>query len=558
MCGIWALLFRDETSQIRECYSQFMKLKQRGPDRSHFIEFDNVKVGFHRLAIMDTSIKGDQPFVLEVDNMQVYALCNGEIYNYKELIDRYKLETKSGSDCEVIPLLFIKLGMEKMLKELIGEYAITIVTKNLETNEVSMYIARDEFGIRPIFYCQNENSFNISSELKGLIGSPSPRQFPPRHFGYVTLKNGCLSPMQLTEYHSLIPQHDNMRVDYDQIKLDIHDTLVEAVRCRLSADREIGCLLSGGLDSSLVASIAARVLKEQGKVLKTFSIGLVGSTDEPYAKLVADFIGSEHTHIQLNEQEWLDAISDVVYATETYDITTVRASTGQYLASKKIFELTGIKTLLNGDGSDEQFVGYIYNKNAPSALASHLDTIRLLSNIHFFDGLRVDRGIASNGIEARVPFLDRRLVSLTLSISPELKVPQNNVEKSLLRESFNLPDNQYLPYEVLFRTKEAFSDGVSSKTNSWFQIIQNFMEHKFTDDDLERAKHTYHHCTPLSKEALYYRQLFEQFFGQGDEIAKVIPYYWLPMWSGDIQEPSARVLSVYKSSDNTSSQKDTN
>lgn len=551
---------KHEIKRISNSYFNFMKLKRRGPDRSSFLQFDNVNVGFHRLAIMDVSINGDQPFVIEKDNKQIYTICNGEIYNYKELIEKYQLDTKSGSDCEVIPLLFLKIGMEELLKELIGEYAFTIIItdSNIDAkSSVTMYMARDEFGVRPLFYGYNANSFNVSSELKGLLKYNNRKQFPPRHYGMVKYEHGVISDLQLTEYFNLVPKF--FRTDYSQIKIDIRNILTEAVVCRLSADREIGCLLSGGLDSSLIAAIASRILKARGEVLKTFSIGMTGSTDEPFAIKVAEFIGSHHTHIKLDEKEWLTALPHVIYATETFDITTIRASTGQYLAAKKIFELTGIKTLLNGDGSDEEFIGYLYNKNAPSPMDAHLDSIRLLSDIHFFDGLRVDRGIASQGIEARVPFLDRRLVQLVLSVHPELKVPINGVEKSLLRESFNTPEDPYIPLEVLYRQKEAFSDGVSSKEHSWFKIIQDAMDVNYSDEEFQKQQQLFSHCKPVSKEALWYRNLFDKYFGnQEDEeeeeivrtstcntVAQVIPYYWLPRWSGNIQEPSARVLQVY-------------
>lgn len=572
MCGIWALLFKQQ-QDIGQIYKKFRKIKHRGPDRSTLVEMPNTLIGFHRLAIMDLSTNGDQPFVIEQDNKQIYAICNGEIYNYKELIAKYDIQTKSGSDCEMIPHLFVKVGMEQMLQEFIGEYALTIIVNDLTNDTVTFHIGRDEFGIRPLFYGQNNNMFNISSELKGLLKFKHPKQFPPRFYGTINYngRTDQLSQLQLTEYHNLFPRV--CRTDFTQIKKEIHDRLVEAVRCRLAADVPIGCLLSGGLDSSLVASIASRILKESGKVLQTFSIGMKGSTDEPFAKMVAEFIGSNHTHIELTEEEWLHALPSVVYATETFDITTIRASTGQLLASKKIFELTGIKTLLNGDGSDEAFFGYLYNKNAPTPFDSQHDSFRLLSDIHFFDGLRVDRGIASNGIEARVPFLDKRLIELVLSVHPDLKAPHNGIEKYLLRESFNNKDDPYLPQEVLFRQKEAFSDGVSSKENSWFTIIQNELNTYYTDDEFEKARKRYTHCPPPTKEALYYRQMFDYFFTFENDyidmsysniyvlteheyqtmdpstvdhtIDHVIPYYWLPRWCGNVNEPSARILNVY-------------
>jgi asparagine synthase (glutamine-hydrolysing) len=347
---------------------------------------------------------------------------------------------------------------------------------------------------------------------------------------------------------------DNLGVD--KIKTKIRETFIESVRSKLFSDRPLGCLLSGGLDSSLVASIASRFLKERGQKLKTFSIGLEDSTDEYYARLVAKHIDSEHTHIKLEQDDFINALKDVIYVTETYDITTVRASTGQYLVSKWISKNTDIKVLLIGDGSDELAAGYMYFHKAPTPMELHQENVRLLKDIHFYDVLRADRGIAENGIEARVPFLDHRFVDLYLSIDPKLRHPASykeykeykntSLEKWLLREAFNVDD--FLPSEVLFRKKEAFSDGVSSMKKSWYQIVQEFANEKYSDEYLESEKERIGFNKPPSKEALYFRKIWEEYFGTYEtspQTAEVIPYFWLPKWCGDIKEPSARVLQVY-------------
>jgi asparagine synthase (glutamine-hydrolysing) len=310
----------------------------------------------------------------------------------------------------------------------------------------------------------------------------------------------------------------------------------------LESDRELGALLSGGLDSSLVVSIASKYLHQFGKRLKTFSIGLPGSTDKEYAEMVATFCNTDHTHIELTTEYFLSALKHVIYATETFDITTIRASTGQYLVSKWISEHTNIKVLLIGDGSDELTAGYMYFHKAPSPTDLHIENKKLLTEIHFYDVLRADRGIATHGLEARVPFLDHRFVDLYMSLDPSLRIPtESRIEKWLLRKSFDT--GRYLPAPVLWRKKEAFSDGVSSVQKSWYQIVQESAEQMYTDEQLASAQQLYTHCPPPTKEALYFRDIFESLY---PNTSHVIPHYWLPNWCGDIKEPSARVLDVYK------------
>jgi asparagine synthase (glutamine-hydrolysing) len=326
----------------------------------------------------------------------------------------------------------------------------------------------------------------------------------------------------------------------------IREEFIESVKSRMLCDREFACLLSGGLDSSLVSAIASRICKSRGKVLKTFCIGMdENSPDIIWAKKVADYIGSEHTTIIIPEKEWLDAIKHIVYTIESYDITTVRASTGQYLVSKWISQNTDIKVLLIGDGSDELTGGYIYTLNAPSLEEFHSEILKLMNDIHYFDVTRSDRGIASNGLEARVPFLRKKFIDAYLSIDVKLRMPTNGVEKSLLRDAFK--DTDYLPYDVLYRKKEAFSDGVSTHKRSWFSILQEYIENIYTDAEFKEKQNKYTHNKPPTKEALYYREIFEEKFGKNEVTAKIIPRFWLPNWAGNIAEPSARVLKNYNS-----------
>lgn len=556
MCGIWLYLYKKGKKSLAEyeLYDAFMRIEKRGPERSILLKQSNYNlyIGFHRLSIMDPSIRGDQPFVIETSNTIIYTICNGEIYNFKELSRKYELNVHSRSDCEILPYLYQKIGINILAKELIGEFAFCICEIDKTTEEVKISICRDQAGIRPLFIAGNDNEIIITSELKGnpfIYNNQSNtkhiKQFPPRHCLQISSFDEILFDntfYKAIEYRNITTLPITI-YDMNDAKKMIKNTLIEAVRCRMITDRPLGCLLSGGLDSSLVASIASNFCKEHGTKLRTFSIGMDGSTDKYYAELVAKYIDSIHTHIELPEEQWLNTINEVVKVTETFDITTIRASTGQYLISKWISEHTDIKVVLIGDGSDELCAGYMYFHKAPSAEDLHYENIRLVSDIHMYDVLRADRGISSNGLEARVPFLDYRFIELYLSIDPNLRMPTKKLEKWLLREAFS--GENYLPEECRLRPKEAFSDGVSSKERSWYSILQDYINKNITESELKDAQKYYNHCIPPSKEALYFRKQFEYNFGKNENIARLIPYFWLPKWVGQINEPSARILDVY-------------
>jgi asparagine synthase (glutamine-hydrolysing) len=561
MCGIWAYLTNKKLSSeyLGKLYRYYNEITPRGPERSklinlHLLNELNVMLGFHRLSIIDTSHKGDQPFVihLEEENRTIYTLCNGEIYNYKNLIEKYNLDShfEHESDCRVIPEIYLRCGIEETCKNLIGEFAFIIL--DINNDNTILHVARDPLGVRPLYISYDENSINFSSELKGIVHTN-----PDNNTNYKVdqVRGGTFLSIDLTEIDfkkftpvwkkfydvdSFTPVY--MEKDLEYCKKLINETFTECVIDRLNSDVPIGFLLSGGLDSSLVCAIAAKYFKCFNIKIKTFSCGLeTGSTDEPYARMVSNYIGSDHTHVVFKVQEFIDAIPTIVYNIETYDITTVRASVGQYLISKWVRENTNIKVLLIGDGSDELTKGYKYNHKAPNVDVAQEDTRRLLRDIIYFDGQRADRGIASNGLEARLPFLDHRFVSLYLSIEPKLTIPIDGIEKWLLRESFR--DSEILPNEVLYRSKEAFSDGVSSIKKSWYQIVQEEMNERFKNISMNDIVKEYPYNTPPSKEALFYRIEFERLFNKNS--VNVIPYFWLPKWVGDIKEPSARVLDIY-------------
>ena len=635
MCGIWGILSLDTISyNSKMLFDKFYQIKSRGPDRSVYITNSNYIVGFHRLAIMDTSIQGDQPFTFSYYYTNssghsmlrtIYVCVNGEIYNWEKLrldsdIQEFCLKInyhyKSNSDCEVILPMFLRYisdnsysqdeniwetGLRELLTRLDGEFAFSIYDThtNLQTNKTywNLWLGRDRFGIRPLFMSRlDSRTISFGSELKSLVGicENKVEQVDPRSWYYwggstcsasasatnsdsasasdsdsdsASASNSASNSIQLTQYNKFYYSVGMLPLVRNPDPIDVYrmcqTLLTKSIVDRLHSDREVGCLLSGGLDSSLIAGIAAQELRKQGRVLKTFSIGMGSSPDVKYAQIVADHIGSSHTNFDVPQEEWIGAIREVIRISETFDITTVRATTGQYLICKKIAETTNIKVLLIGDGSDEATGGYLYFHKAPSPMGLHFETQRLLHWIHYYDVLRADRGVASNGLEARVPFLFHEFIDFYFQVDPVLRIPrphtlstgQTNVyEKYLLRKSFE--GTGLLPECVLWRKKEAFSDGVSSESKSWYQIVQEQVAQLMTDEQFESAKSIYTQykkvtgdeiVIPHTKEAMYYHQIFDEFYpGQ----FHVIPYYWMPKWIDGVSDPSARTLSVYKDVEN--------
>lgn len=573
MCGIWFYMckkgYKSTTLDNGKLYNSFMSSLPRGPEKSSFLKLSEygVYIGFHRLSIMDPSTKGDQPFVVETDDKIIYTICNGEIYYFKELCEKYDIHPSSGSDCEVLAHLYLKIGIEALVKEIIAEYAFVICEIQKSSGDVTVYTSRDHCGIRPLFITGNENEVVLSSQLSGspfLDKNYEIKQFPPRTFLRINNTDEKMydSSAKYIEYINF-GEIKTTITDLEKAKKLIRETLKEAVECRMMSDRPVACLLSGGLDSSLVVDLVSDYCKRHEQELYTFSIGLEGGTDEYYAKKVSEAVGSIHVHITVTEDELIETYNMIHKISETYDITTNRAIVLQYLVSKYVREYKDkekdkdkdkekwkdIKVLLIGDGSDELFGGYLYFHKAPTPEKYHNEIVRLLDNIHVHDVLRADRGIASNGLEGRDPFLDKRLIQLVLSIKPEYRMVTGGVEKWLLRESFK--NNTKLPNEVLYRKKEAFSDGVSSVKRSWYSIIQENVNSIYSDEEFKELSSKYTHCQPISKESLYLRKQFEKEYGDGDETAKVVPFIWMPLkeWVGDVGDPSARKLTVYSSSE---------
>jgi len=558
MCGIFGFVGNSNIVYIKDdLIKSGYKLKDRGPDNTTIIDSSNFFLMFHRLAIMNQDHFFDQPFIYnELDDETYYVMCNGEIYNYKEIIDEHGItfNTKFNDTCIIYPLFkYYNYNFTQLNRKLNGEYSLVIL-KLKNGNLDTLYMSTDTSSVRPLFYCidPQSNIVCFSSLLKGLTNIDQPilnrkliRRMDGGDIVIIKFKNDVIDSEFQTTYKFDYNLSGLMKplAESKELYKEIYETLTRCVVKRLESSRPICCLLSGGLDSSLVAAIAAKELKKFGKKLKTFSIGMIGGTDLEYARKVSEHIGSEHTEVIFKEEEGLSVIEDVIKTCESYDITTIRASIPQYLLARYISKNTDIKVVLNGDGSDECWCGYLYNYNAPSLIEMHRDNMKLIDNIHYFDGLRVDRNISRWGLEARVPFLDWEIVKLSKMVAPSVKKPTvERMEKYILRKSVEEMDVNLLPKEVLWRRKEAFSDGVSKKEKSWYQIIQEYIENKsceYLTEDVE-----YEFNKPISKESEYYRRVFSKEFTR--EVERVIPYYWMPNWNNEVKDPSARKLNVYK------------
>ena len=529
MCGIF--LYKSKNLIDEKLYKILLnnsdKITHRGPDNTQYLIINNIFLAFYRLRINDMSDKGDQPLLHPTDS-NLILICNGEIYNYEKLKKKYKFNTYSVSDCEIILHLYKKFGFKKTIEMLDGVFACVLIDKN--TNII--YSARDPIGVRSMFIGKNANGeFAFSSEMKSINDlCEDIQQFKPGHiWNSKTMEYEC--------YYNKNELYNNALEESSigDIKQNIKNLFTEAVNKRLMSDRPIGCLLSGGLDSSLVAAI---LKKNYNKPLHTFSIGLNGSPDLKYAKIVADHIGSIHHEVVVTEEEMINAIEEDIYQIETYDTTTIRASVPMLLLSKYIKNNTDITVIYSGEGSDEASGSYLYFHNSPNQEEFKTETIRLMEDLHYFDVLRCDKSTAIGSLEVRVPFLDKDFLNYYMNIDSKYKITKfGGIEKFLLRESFN--NDNLLPDEVLWRIKEGMSDGVSSKKRGWYEIIQEYTETIYTDDQFKELQNKYSWNPPRFKEALYFRELFNKHF-PGRE--KTIPYYWLPKWSGDIIEPSARVL----------------
>ncbi len=502
----------------------FISVKHRGPDNSVTSDFGPEGwMGFHRLKIIDVSDDGNQP----LQYGHIHLVCNGEIYNYHELHEEYedRFPFQSESDCEVIIPMFLEKGMKQTALELDAEFVCVLY----DAKQKKYFAARDPIGIRPMFYGYSaQGDIMFASEMKALTAScKMVKPFPPGHY---------FDGEQILPYRDVSDVKSFREDDLDTIFRNINRLLTRGVEKRLHADVPVGFLCSGGLDSSLVCAIAARMMD---KPVRTFAVGIEdGPIDTKYARIVADYLGADHTEVLFKKKDIFDTLSSLIYYIETWDITTIRASVGMYLVCKYIRENTDIKVLMTGEISDEIF-GYKYTDFAPSPEAFQEEAEKRIREIYLYDVLRADRCISSNGLEARVPFGDLDFVDYVMSISPEKKMNFTGIGKYLLRKSF---EGDYLPHEILYREKAAFSDAVG---HSVVDYLKAYAEDLYSDEDLLIAQAKYKHAPPISKESLMYREIFEKHFPGR---AEVVPSMWMPnkQWKNcDVNDPSARVLPNY-------------
>lgn len=519
MCGILAILgLREDAAQFRHTALKLSKrLRHRGPDWSGIYSKGHTILAHERLAIIDV-VSGAQPLYSE--DRTIILAVNGEIYNHKFL--KKSLEEKykfcSHSDCEVILHLYEECKSPEFLQKLRGMFAFVIYDQTS-----GRYIAaRDHIGIIPLYIgWGNDGAVWLSSELKALSDHCREfRQFPPGHF-----YDSSLPKEKFQKYYNpvwTIPDH----IPTGELSLTIlREAFINSVESHLMSDVPFGVLLSGGLDSSLVASIASRAVHAQmngldhiPKILRlrSYSVGLTGSPDLAAARKVADFLETNHHEFVFSIQDGLDALSDVIYHLETFDVTTVRASTPMFLMTRLI-KATGVKMVLSGEGADEIFGGYLYFHKAPNRKEFHEETVRKLNDLHMYDCLRANKSTCAWGVEARVPFLDREFLEVAMNLDPVYKMAKDpdtgtpRIEKWVLRQAFDVPENPFLPQEFLWRQKEQFSDGVGY---SWIDSLKDYAEEHIKDSMMETAQYRFPDGTPQTKEAYYYRHLFDGHFPQ--------------------------------------------
>ena len=566
MCGIFALICPKCDHNINDYLARQLlktincsdKIRHRGPDWSgvyqdveqNFI----ISMGHERLSIIDPE-HGEQPLI---NNERTLALSvNGEIYNYKHIQTEYadKYEFRTDSDCEVILPLYESYlksqsgDMEAPISSLIelvnsldGVFAFILYDK---VNQ-NFLVARDPIGVNPLYYgLTGAGEICFASELKSLHDLCTIiYEFPPGH--YATYDN---KKLEFTSYYTPIWMASNYNTRSEEYILPrIKTSLVQAVKKRLMSDVPFGVLLSGGLDSSLIASITMKIVNEEGtkfgKKLHSFSIGMKDAPDLKAAKTVAEFIGSVHHTFQFTFEDGLNAIRKVITHLETYDVTTIRASTPMFLLSRMI-KAMGVKMVLSGEGADEILGGYLHFHKAPTPKAFHTECCNRITRLHLFDCLRANKATMAWGVEGRFPFLDKDFLETAVPINPELKCHpkqdgESNIEKYILRKAFD--DGTYLPDDVLWRQKEQFSDGVGY---GWIDGLKDHAEQIITDEKFILASHLYPYNTPATKEAFWYRQLFEEIYpnaGASETVAK-----WIPQtdWEGVSADPSGRSQGIH-------------
>lgn len=561
MCGILFFRLLQKQSKYLDLWNAIRNTSQsRGPEASHYeTHMDKgVYLAFHRLATYGTL---DETNMMPLHRPPFVLMCNGDMYNYKDpSFSHYALQTEN--DCEII------LSLAQNALQRPNPMAICEVPTQLrgvfgallwDSKHNTLYCMRDAFGVRPLFYLRYEDEFEMfTSDIRVLSKIPDTYR---NNIECTIVPPGTLQSLNMTPYEPskrylfhtwyVLEPSPKRSLDHpitdeilEQYAKLTHNALLDAIQIRVQGGtRPYGCLLSGGLDSSLVASMVARTIP-LSVPLYTFSIGMKGATDTKYALAVANHIGSIHTHICPSTQEMIEAIEYVIKEIGSYDTTTVRASVGNYLVCREAKRLNQCVYLFNGDGADEVMGGYLYFHNAPNATAFDTECRRLLTDIHAFDVLRSDRSIAGNGLAPRTPYLDTKFVQTYFQIPASIRfAAHSRCEKYLMRKGCE--EKGYLPNEVLWRTKEAMSDGVSSLENSWHTILQKHADSVVPETYPET---NYTHNIPKTKEQHLYRRIFESTFGTA--AVPTIPYLWMPRFTEGAMDASARTLSVYLNQNN--------
>ena len=559
MCGIVAIFnIKEQTPELRtKALGMSKKIRHRGPDWSGIHCSGSAILAHERLSIVDPE-SGGQP-LFSPDGKQVLAV-NGEIYNHKEIRERYKgrYDFQTGSDCEVILALYRDKGVN-FLEDLNGIFAFALYDEEQD----AFLIARDHIGVIPLYIGYNaDGKVFVASELKALEGECE--RYEPFLPGYYYWSK---DPGMKRWYKRDWMEYDNVK-DNTASSDAIRKSLCAAVKRQMMSDVPYGVLLSGGLDSSVISAItesyAERRIETDSRSrawwprLHSFAVGLKGAPDLAKARLVADYIGTVHHEINYTIQEGLDALRDVIYFIETYDITTVRASVPMYLLARVIKSM-GIKMVLSGEGADEIFGGYLYFHKAPSAEEFHKETVRKLSKLHLYDCLRANKSLSAWGVEGRVPFLDKEFLDVAMRTNPKAKMcsvlpasrsgeadPKASIEKRIVREAFE----DMLPEEVAWRQKEQFSDGVGY---SWIDTLKKITSEAVTDEQMAHAAERFPINTPLCKEEYYYRSIFEEHF-PSESAARSVPHEasvacstavaleWDEAWK-NMNDPSGRAVS---------------
>lgn len=557
--------------ELQELQQNFAKISHRGPDNSRFVVNGQRCIGFHRLAINGLTASGDQPFNM----LGCELICNGEIYNHTNLIEKYGFSRVSDSDCEVIIHLYRLFNGDicATLRELDGVFSLVLIDREREL----VHVARDPFGVRSLYIgssSEYERDISVASEMKALQHCDHVEQFPGGCYMTVSkvtpANNQSKFDTQLQSYYQDLHVDETQEVPYiynfgtallgEDVNAspEVLETracvllrnLFELAVCkRLMSERPVGCLLSGGLDSSIVTALVVKFMAhaqaqaQQSPIVDTYAIGLEGSVDLKWARRVSEYLGTRHHEVCLTEQQFLDAIDATIYQIESYDTTTVRASVGNYLVSKYIYDNTDNVVIFCGDMSDEIFGSYRGFTKAPSDHEFARENGRMVRDVRCFDLLRSDKSISGAGLEARVPFADKTFLEFVMSLPPWMKRfgegADYAVEKHLLRKAFG----SLLPEDVMWRRKEAFSDGVSGHERTWVQIIKEYVDQRVSDTEVSLANdlQKFKHNAPYDKESYYYRTVFERHF-PGKGRAETIPYFWRHPFCEGVLDPSARLL----------------